>query len=246
MNRTQRYISEELTHFVAKDESKESKQYSCLVKIFHEGWLTHPPHNPDISGNLSVKLLNQLSENKIYNPQIICFCDIPIADIEIHWRKYSRFGISFSKSFLIQNGANPVFYISKNSMIHSPLEPPISRSEYFDKKHKQYIDFFHGFHELKSIVDGSEAIPLKELEYGRQKMEIQMFLAFHLFSFIKFYDDKLPENHPDNFYMEREWRKLGNLKFKIEDVGRVFLPKTYAKRFRKDVPEYFGQINFID
>jgi len=242
---TQHYVSHELTHFVAKDESKESEQYSCLLKILQNGWLTHPPHNPNISGGLSIKLLNQLSDNEVYNPQIVCFCDVPIADIEFHSKKYSRFGISFLKSFLIKKGVNPVFYVSKNSMIYVDGEDPMPRSEYYDKKHKQYIDFFHGFPEQKSTAKGWEPIPSLELKYGIKKFEIQKFLAFHLFSFVKFYDDNLPESDPKNYYMEREWRIIGNLNFALDDVHRIFLPKSYAKRFRKDMPEYEGLVTFI-
>src|SRR6185503_8156099 len=46
---------------------------------------------------------------------VICFCDIPQADFQIHMKKYSPFGLAFSKEVLIEVGASPVFYISKNS-----------------------------------------------------------------------------------------------------------------------------------
>ena len=98
----QRYISNELTHFIGRGKPINS-QYNLLIKILREGWLTHPPHNPNIRGNLTVKPSAKISKNEMYSPQIVCFCDIPIEDLSIHIKKYSRFGISFSKDFIIMH-----------------------------------------------------------------------------------------------------------------------------------------------
>ena len=43
----------------------------------------------------------------------LCFCDIPIAELSIHVKKYSCFGLSFSKQFIIGKGGKPVLYIPK-------------------------------------------------------------------------------------------------------------------------------------
>jgi len=34
------------------------------------------------------------------------------------------------------------------------------------------------------------------------------------------------------------------LKFDLKDVRRVFLPEFYAELFRKDFPDYYGQVTF--
>jgi len=46
--------------------------------------------------------------------------------------------------------------------------------------------------------------------------------------------------------MEREWRIGNPVNFQLENVARVFLPGNYAKRFREDLPAYFGQIGFVE
>jgi hypothetical protein len=46
--------------------------------------------------------------------------------------------------------------------------------------------------------------------------------------------------------MEREWRVIGDVKFALEDVHRVFMPERYAERFREDLPNYIGQLTFSD
>ena len=99
MLKTQRYISDELTHFVGKSLSNENDQYSLLVSILKSGWLTHPPHeNTDTnSGGLTLSRHMKVSENLMYAPEVICFCDILLDDIGFHAAKYSRIGLAFSK-----------------------------------------------------------------------------------------------------------------------------------------------------
>ena len=75
---------------------------------------------------------------------------------------------------------------------------------------------------------------------------IQRFLSLHMFCYLKFFDHELPDDAPDNFYFEREWRVCGNLQFNLQDVRRVLIPEEYAERFRQDLPEYYGQVNFTD
>ena len=82
-----------------------------------------------------------------------------------------------------------------------------------------------------------------------ERKDIQLFhnITFnHVLSYIKFFDNKLLENHADNYYFEREWRVLGNFCFRIEDVQRVIMPESFAKDFRRDFPGYCGQLSFVD
>jgi hypothetical protein len=260
----QRYVSRELTHFVGRSipalngHTDEDVQYSLLIKIIRSGWLTHPPHNPNVHGNLEVALGGKISDNQMYSPQVVCFCDIPSADLYIHIKKYSRFGLSFLKPFLVERGANPVFYIAKDSKV---LKAPdmaefteligngrmvaflqdlqergaaalgsISRSVYYDK-------MLPAYHELMQRL---------QRDIGSGVMDLRHFLGFHVFSFMKFFDQSLPHEDPDNYYMEREWRLVGNLQFGMADVYRVILPEAFARKFRNDVPEYCGQLTYAE
>jgi hypothetical protein len=69
--------------------------------------------------------------------------------------------------------------------------------------------------------------------------------AFRRWNLRKEINDKT-EDDPENFYMEREWRSLRNIHFEIDDIHRIILPRSFSKRFRNDVPEYFGEITFSD
>ncbi len=70
-------------------------------------------------------------------------------------------------------------------------------------------------------------------------------IELHVWSFLKFFDSSKAEDDPDNYYMEREWRTLTNIKFRIEDVERIILPREYGRRFRAAVPSYVGQVTFV-
>ena len=64
--------------------------------------------------------------------------------------------------------------------------------------------------------------------------EIDRFLIKALFGYLKFFKHTLKDNDKENYYFEREWRGMGQVKFSIEDVERIFIPKKYAVRLRKD------------
>ncbi len=260
MSPAQRYVSKELTHFVGKNLVKDEERYSLLIKILKSGWLTHPPHNPNVCGNLKVNPAAKISANEMYVPQMVCFCDIPVGDLEIHMRKYGCFGLSFLKSFLAPKGANPVFYVAKKSTVRvfkdttNPSElakakealssigleaffNEVPRSDHFDEMMRQQHEFFIQAIRLQQQLTATDLNKVHALQY---------FLGFHIFSFMQFFDDEKPDDDPDNYYMEREWRMLGNLNFKLSDVCRVILPETYAKRLREDIPGYAGQIIFAE
>ena len=243
----QRYISSELAHFVGGNKSTKEKQYKVLVKIIREGLLTPTHQDPEMAGYLATLLNGQISNNKMFMPCVVCFCDIPIGDQYIHMSKYGQFGLSFRKEFLIQQGANPVFYIAKNSRINisevaSTVIRATSRADYFDRMFPMYHNLID---ELKNLVNQNSSLKQRSLSLKKLN-EIDLFLKRYIFSFLIFFDDAKKDADHKNYYMEREWRIFGNIKFKIKDVYRIILPKSYAKLFREDVPEFIGQVSFAD
>lgn len=73
-----------------------------------------------------------------------------------------------------------------------------------------------------------------------------LFLEVYVFGFLKYVDNIDTDESIKNFYMEREWRVMGDVKFELDDVYRVFSPSSYARRFREDLPRYIGQVSFVD
>jgi abortive phage resistance protein AbiGi (putative antitoxin) len=234
---TQRYVSRELTHFVGKGLS-EDQQYSLLVNdILKAGWLMHPPVDGRQPGEVlkgrplvgGTRVPDVDSTEARYS-EVVCFCDIPVTDLEIHMTKYSRFGLSFLKPYLVGKGANPVLYVA-NSSPALPFGLPGTQSgnEVWPRS---------------KVFEGN----LELFEDYRHKLDWppRFFLDMLVFSFIKYFDDSTSDEDEANVYMEREWRVLGDVNFALADVHRVFMPERYAGRFRADLPNYTGQLTFSD
>jgi|SRR5215212_2893768 len=91
----------------------------------------------------------------------------------------------------------------------------------------------------------AESYPDRWTEEQRKLNELQSFLDIYAFSFLKPFDDTTADEDPENFYMEREWRVFGDVRFEPNDVYRIILPPSYAERLRKDLPQYSGQVTFV-
>lgn len=221
------YVSQELTHFVGRGRTPE-EQYSTLVKILQEGRLTHPHSQPgSTGGNLWVSPTGRISDGQLYRTEVVCFCDIPVQSRRIHMNKYSEFGISFSKRFLVSKGASPVFYVASTSIVKDVSGSPVPRAEYFNDKLTAYL-------KLDRALSNAGLANL----WGH----VQHLLDFHVFSFIKFFDPSADQGDEQNFYMEREWRVYGNVDFHLSDVVRITVPDAYVNKLKIDVPGYGGTV----
>lgn len=226
----QRYVSDELTHFVGRNQTQQ-EQYDLLVKILTTGWLR--AGGDEALGEEHYRLAFQwgrkLSDSELFQPSMVCFCDIPLADLGMHVQKYSRFGLAFSKKFLIAKGAAPVFYIPRGGPLFQK-----SRGDLLDRVGEEV----------------SSSMTARTIEETQQKAKerdtaLQRFLDHIVFSYLKPFDESKAEDHLENFYMEREWRTLTSVRFTLSDVRRVIIPESYGSRFRQNVPSYCGQVTFV-
>jgi hypothetical protein len=56
----------------------------------------------------------------------------------------------------------------------------------------------------------------------------------HYFAFMKFFDESLPEDHRESFYMEREWRVAGFVSFELRNVQRVYVTPGFRGRIERE------------
>ncbi len=239
----QRYVSKELTHFVGRGLETDDERYSLLIRIMRDGHLgRNDADHPNGGGfTLSVDGGKDPLTNEMYHLPMVCFCDIPPDDFELHMSKYSRFGIAFRKSFLIGKGARPVFYI------------PLPEAD----KHSSYNHNFQSLADLNNI--GSQLVlttgpnpgaPARCTEDVRSLVSRLNFamsrLTLDVLSYIKFFDPHTADEDRANFYMEREWRIPGTVDFTTNHVSRLVLPASFAPRLRQDVAGYIGQVTFAD
>jgi hypothetical protein len=263
MPQQQRYVSRELTHFVgaylrneiSQETDREEQQYKLLCTILNEGRLGRNRDFPKIEHiitYLSIDPSKPLSSNNVFSSLNVCFCDIPIEDLSIHMNKYSRFGLSFIKGFLVQKGANPVSYIAGNAFsLPGRKDLKDSYDDVFESYRTLHMRIAEvreaqrqvNFSELNKIRSDSKNLSLDEII---PLLAVMRFLGWHVFSQLKFFDTNTADDHLDNFYMEREWRVIGTVPFSINDVHRIILPSAFARRFREEFPNYYGQLTFAD
>lgn len=75
----------------------------------------------------------------------------------------------------------------------------------------------------------------------KDKAEALNFIGSFLrntIAFMKPFNADLAADHPDNYYMEREWRKLGYLTFCENDVGKLIVFEGYKERLVAEFPQY--------
>jgi hypothetical protein len=237
----QRYISHQLLHFVGRGLS-EPEQFELLLKILSSGWLTHPPHDPSLSGSVGVSTAGDIADGTLVVPTVVCFCDIPRDDLDIHMSKYSRFGLALPKPYLLKRGANPVYYVAKSS--RSAEDPSLTRAEQFKEKMLYVAQWGDFYLEAKEAFQASGQDSALRLVQAFE--DFQTFLNFEVWSYLKMFDATLSEDDPDNFYMEREWRIVGNVQFALDDISTIVVPAEYGRPLRQSVPEYAGEVWFSD
>jgi hypothetical protein len=193
---------------------------------------------------------------------MVCFCDIPVEDLQLHAAKYGRFGIAFPKDLLARRGATPVYYVVSDA----PTLPMLDPIFHFDRPRedrgartapttftvasRRRRELFEAWKYATTMCAraGSAAsgqTSTYEFMQGPWWGDFLDFFSLYVFGYVKFMDVGLAEDDSRNFYMEREWRALHHVKFQLEEVTRVIIPEAFARSFRADFPEYFGQISFI-
>jgi hypothetical protein len=164
---------------------------------------------------------------------MVCFCDIPVPDLGLHVTKYSRFGLAFSKVFLIGKGAAPVFYVPRGVRRAGQ-----SRAEALDDLRDELMQTLTAIQQ-----PGAPGEP--PTWKGLERTKIQKFFEDIVLAFIKPFDETTADDHPDNYYMEREWRTVTSIAFDVSDVRRVIIPEEYRSRLRANAPMYTGQVTFV-
>lgn len=231
MELIQRYVSKELTHFVGRHRPEEER-FDLLLDIIRSGWLLHR----DVGGTIKINT-NADGLEEMVIPGITCFADIPINDLSLHMEKYSNFGLAFKKDFLVEKGANPVFYLATNGMVSEENQKQ-TREKYFKQNIRKYFSHIQNIkQEIKE--NGTE----KELHTIEQ---IDTLLVKHIFAYLKPFDASKTDADEENYYLEREWRIVGDVQFTLTDITRILIPERYGKQLREKLPNYYGQISFTE
>ena len=225
-------------HFVAGKKETEEEQYDDLHEILKYGWLSFSPHEKSLNPRqIEINTHKDRKIKEMFNPCMVCFSDIPKENLKIHISKYSKFGMSFNKKFLIEKGANPVFYIEENSTIYNNYISSLGKYELTNR-----VDYYQEF-SSKALHN----IFHKHLNNCKNKDEFQDTLeSWHflvnVFSHFKVWNNNLDDNDPDNYYFEREWRATNNINFQSSDIVNIIIPGKCIKQFEIDFPELMDKV----
>ena len=212
--------------------------------------------------NVRHDLSSKLSDNALVQFEIVCFCDIPLDELAIHCSKYGHFGLAFSKPFLIAQGASPVMYIPRSGSFEMILREHHITSGNLESEERKtgdrgaLIDDVFAFHNQLSYAkylalqdNFSQATRVEDaVEVSRQlktTLFYQTAIEAFIFGHLKFFDPVLAPDHIDNYYMEREWRVAGKVKFQPADIQRMFVSPGLADQARCDFPELTDRITML-
>jgi len=246
MESLQRYVSPDLTHFVGRALKNDELRFQMLKRILSRGLLKARPmaRRATYAYVLEKRADLDLSSNHVYRGSVVCFCDIPPGDLLLHMGKYSRFGISFPKAFVAEQGALPVMYI--------PLKGRPSLLPSDDYPYRSVASQKVAFNQFSKWLNRVEAAiePLSKNPGSRNVAsdlkKVIGFLEINILSHLKFFDHGLHDADPDNFYMEREWRVSQSVEFDLADVQRIIIPARFSRRLRKAFPAYDGELVFAE
>jgi hypothetical protein len=233
---TQRYVSRELSHFVGRSLLGNAEgQYQLLATILRAGELIAA--NRGSGWNFRTEMFSEGEER--YRQAVICFCDIPEPDLGIHIKKYGPFGIAFTRPFLTQRGARPVYYVSTTTSGSGVPMPGGSVKEQFNTLVKCLA-------RVEVAMQQQTLIDPNHPRYGDLVLTLNSLLEQECLMFIKGFDPDDDDDSEHNFYMEREWRIAHHrMPFNLDDVHRVFMPAEFAARFRSEFPAYHNQLSFV-
>lgn len=231
----QDYTSSEFYHFVGRGTADDhDKNFGTLLTILKSGWVSHHPFEKNWGNpKFTIKWDKSLIDEELIVPEITCYADIPEKSLAVHIQKYGSFGIAFNRDYLIRYGARPVMYIPlSNDDGLTPYGGSLIRN--IEAKYKGFVNFcippLKGRSELKITVGGQ---PKNENDALKS---IQSIISGDFLAFIKPFNSELEKQHPDNYYMEREWRKFGNLEIDLKNVPVVVVAKGYKDRLLSEYP----------
>lgn len=237
------YTSQLLHHFVGfRAPSDHEQNWETLVKVLESGCVSHPPH---VRGHgetsYTVDFNRSLHDEQLLVPRNTCYADIPKDSLAVHVRKYGRFGIAFDRASLIRSGARPVMYVPKstNEFFHSPNNGKymLDDIEAVYRGLNEYIDErFPG--------DSAPIRRMRTVPHGEREVlhAVKALVEKYFIAFIKPFDSELLLDERANYYMEREWRKYGNLLFSDDDVEQVWVAPGYVDVAREAFPRLAAKV----
>jgi hypothetical protein len=234
------YTSDELFHFVGHaSPTDDNENFGKLRNILDSNCISHSPHDASW-GKISheTRWDNRLETEQLIVPSVTCYADIPFEALSTHTSKYGKFGVALPRWLLIKYGARPVTYI--------PMRSDDWQSIYGRSLLRDIEAAVKSFKE--QVVENQQQIEPRSRTLDKPRTPEEAIAAIHtillkdFLAFIKPFNSELPNDHPSNYYMEREWRKYGNMKFEADQVSRILVAKGYKEQTIEKYPVYEDRV----
>lgn len=234
------YTSNLLWHFVGRAAPKDDERnYATLKKILDGRCISHPPHeHGQGKTGYTYNLKGTFRDESLIIPTVTCYADIPVTSLGIHVQKYGRFGVAFRRGLLVAKFARPVTYVPIRD-----VDGPMAGSSAYTLKDIEAV--YRGFRKVfdaRDDIPKTRAMTVEPANEGELFRGLKYVLELEVLAFIKAFHADLPQDHPNNYYMEREWRKYGNLVFELKDVAALCVALGHAETIKHDFPELRDKI----
>lgn len=271
------YTSNILYHFVGRSKPTDGERFDLLVTILNGNRLIANLSNPDNPESYFQGGYRCENVGEVFGKcDCVCFCDIPDSALKIHTDKYSKFGMGFRKDFIANQGAHPVMYVpanysivergdgsSKGGMSETPRTPnlyfpylltvamnllPLMEMSYIGMNMTDIQNKFNLLGLTDHVNLFNEGVRDNFFSGKRMPMIFSLLQGWGTqMAYVKLFDATLPDDHPDNYYMEREWRSLNNINFTLNDIEKIYLPnEEYKIKFIEKFPNYTGEIMIFE
>jgi hypothetical protein len=236
------FLSDDLFHLVGRTSPNDDEaNFRTLRAIVESESVMHSDSRRLPPTTITVDLAKSLAAGELVVPTLACFCDIPIASLPFHARKYGRFGLGFDRHFLIPRGARPVMYM--------PMRSDDRSSAHGDTLLRDIEAIYKGFHKhllgpMRARNPGRMAKSLGQMPEKEDMAidEINTVLSLYFLAFLKPYNSQLDVGDPHYYYSEREWRMTGSLRFIPGDVTHIVVAKAFEDQARAAMSKYAGKL----
>lgn len=104
----------------------------------------------------------------------------------------------------------------------------------YDHIREQLDWVFRDFVALSHKCDNTDGIDAAQNE--ARAFLLEKMIVENVYSYLKFYGGEKSDTDTENYYFEREWRIVGSLRFKPQDIVSVVLPEGYQSDFMGRFP----------
>lgn len=235
------YVSEVLYHLVGSSQPTHDREnFEVLRKVLRSGELW----TNSVGGKRGLVMTKTDPDRPRTNGEFIeatvtCFCDIPRNLLGRHTSRYGRFGVGIDRTLAAGLGARPVIYLPE--VPRDPFLIVNGLGERILQCAKDLDQFFPG---PEGVSYSSRTMGAPAVDAADAADQAQTALVRDVLAFIKVFDVTLPEDHPENFYMEREWRKYGNMPLK-ETLREVIAPAEYHTALLSEFPGLGGMLRSV-